>query len=450
MVYWKVMRSIGTGLFIMLVCVGFSVLPQQALAVTSVEERAALQAELDRIEKDIANNQGTLTDLQKQRTTLERDIAILDNKIKTAQLQIKKSDVALSQIKTNISEKQSAIRDVDAKVARGQEALAQLLRRTREVDDLSLAELALAKSLSDFFQDIDDFQTLQSALGELFTKMEVLRSDLSGRKAALEDKEEEARKVRTVQVLAKQAVQNDEKQKQNILSVTKGQEKTYQQLIADKQKQAAAIRAALFGLRDSSAIPFGTAYDYAKQASSGTGVRPALVLAILTQESDLGKNVGSCYVTNMQTGSGAGKNTGKVFSNVMKAPRDTVPFQTILDALGRNWYTTAVSCPQSTGYGGAMGPSQFIPSTWMLYKDRLGRLTGETFPDPWSARTAIFATALLMEDNGADEGTRATERRAALKYFAGGNWNRPANAFYGDSVMNLADKIQAEIDILNQ
>lgn len=439
------------GLFVVLVCAGFSALPQQALAVTSVEERAALQAELDKIEKDIANNQGTLTDLQKQRTTLERDISILDNKIKTAQLQIKKSDVALSQIKTNISEKQSAIRAVDAKVARGQEALAQLLRRTREIDDLSLAELALAKNLNDFFQDIDDFQTLQRALGESFTEMAALRFDLSGRKVALEEKEDEAQKVRTVQVLAKQAVQNDEKQKQNILSVTKGQEKTYQQLIADKQKQAAAIRTALFGLRDSSAIPFGTAYDYAKDASKGTGVRPALILAILTQESDLGKNVGSCYVKNMQTGSGVGKNTGKVFSNVMKAPRDTVPFQTILDALGRNWYTTAVSCPQGVSYyGGAMGPSQFIPSTWMLYKDRLGRLTGETFPDPWSARTAIFATALLMEDNGADGGTRSSERTAALKYFAGSNWNKSSVAPYGDSVMDLTDKIQGEIDILNQ
>ena len=97
-----------------------------------------------------------------------------------------------------------------------------------------------------------------------------------------------------------------------------------------------------------------------------------------------------------------------------------------------------------------MGPAQFIASTWMLYKSRLSQLTGESTPDPWSARTALFATALLMADNGADEGTRESERRAALKYFAGSNWNKKANAFYGDSVMELVDDIQAEIDILNQ
>ncbi len=444
------MRCIRASLFVALVCTGVFLLPAQIRAVTSVEERAALQTQLNQIEREIAGNQGTLSELQKQRTTLERDIAILDNKIKIAQLHIKQSDLVLSQIKENISDKRSAIAQVDAKVARGEESLAQLLRRTREIDDLSLAELALGGSLDDFFQDIDDFQTIQRALGESFTQMAVLRADLAGRKAALEDKEDEAQRVRQVQILAKQAVQNDERQKQTILSSTKGQEKTYQQLIADKQKQAAAIRAALFGLRDSSAIPFGTAYEYAKQASAGTGIRPALILAILTQESALGQNVGACFVTNIQTGSGIGKSTGKVFTNVMKAPRDTQPFQQVTESLGRDWSNTPVSCPQGSGYGGAMGPAQFIPSTWMLYRDRLSQLTGETPPDPWSARTAVFETALLMKDNGGDDGTRTSERRAALKYFAGSNWSKSANAFYGNSVMELVDKIQGEIDILNQ
>ncbi|MDO8561798.1 MAG: lytic murein transglycosylase [bacterium] len=441
------MQRLRAGFLVVLTCAVLFALPYEVCA-DNASDRAALQAQLDQIETDILNNKGTLSELQKRRTTLERDISILDNKIKTAQLQIKQTDLTLTKIKGDISDKQASINEVNAKVKRGEESLAQILRRTREVDDRSLFELALSGSITDVFTDIDNFAVLQESLGNMFNQMTVLHRDLANRKVALEDKEDEAQKVRVAQVLAKAAVQTDQKEKQGILTTTKGQEKTYQQLIAEKQKQAAAIRAALFGLRDTGAIPFGTAYDYAKVASAGTGVRPALILAILTQESNLGTNVGSCYVKNLQTGSGVGKNTGTVFSKVMKAPRDTLPFQTIMDALGRDWSTTPVSCAQGSGYGGAMGPSQFIPSTWMLYKDRLSRLTGESFPDPWIARTAIFATALLMEDNGADGGTRTAERTAALKYFAGGNWNRPANAPYGDGVMNLVDKIQAEIDIL--
>lgn len=425
------------------------VLPFFSFAATTVEERAALQAQLDQIERDIANNKGTLSELQKQRTTLERDIAILDNKIKIAQKQIKQTDLTLKQLQGDITGKQAAIREVDAKVARSQDSLAQILRRTREVDDLSIATLALSSgSISDVFRQIDNFEAIQQALDASFDEMALYRTELADRKRSLEEKEDEAQKVRTAQVVAKQAIQEDEKAKQNILSATKGQEKTYQQIIADKQKQASAIRAALFGLRDTGAIPFGTAYDYAKDASQGTGVPAALILAILTQETNLGENQGSCYVRDLITGSGVGKNTGRAINKVMAAPRDTGPFQTITDALGRDWSNTPVSCPQSVGYGGAMGPSQFIPSTWMLYKTRLSNLTGESFPDPWNPRTAIFATALLMKDNGADGGTRESWRRAALRYFAGGNWAKPANAPYGDRVLSHMDKIQSEINIL--
>lgn len=431
-----------------IVFLGVLSFPAASFAVTSAEERAALQAQLDQIERDIANNKGTLSELQKQRTTLERDIAILDNKIKIAQKQIRQTDLSLKQIQTDITDKQQAIRLVDIKVVKGQDSLAQILRRTREIDDLSIATLALATgSISDVFQQIDNYEAIQKALGESFEEMALYKEELSNRKRSLEEKEDEAQKVRTAQLIARQAILEDEKEKQTILNATKGQEKTYQQIIADKQKQASAIRAALFGLRDSGAIPFGTAYDYAKQASQGTGVPAALILAILTQETNLGENQGSCYVKDLATGNGVGKNTGRAFNKVMAAPRDTTPFQTITESLGRDWSNTPVSCPQTTGYGGAMGPSQFIPSTWMLYKTRLTNLTGEGFPDPWNAKTAIAATALYMEDVGGDSTVRTAIRNAACKYFSGRACTG-STGIYGDRVLNHMDRIQAEIDIL--
>ena len=359
--------------------------------------------------------------------------------------------MTLKKIGTDISGKQTAIKQVDGKVVAGQESLAQILRQTRQIDDISMATLLLSSgSISDVFREIDNFETLQKALGDSFTQMAILRSDLAARKQALEEKQVEAQQVRTAQVIAKQAVQNDEKEKQSILTQTKGQEKTYQQIIADKQKQAASIRAALFGLRDSAAIPFGTAYQYAKEASAKTGVRAALTLAVLRQETNLGENVGQCLLTNSPNkGDGKGKNTGRAFAKVMKPDRDVDPFLAITAELGINPFSQVVSCPQSVGYGGAMGPAQFIPSTWMLYKNRLANVTGQNPPDPWSARTAIFATALLMADNGADGGTAAEERKAALKYFAGSNWSKPANAIYGTRVMEYAASYQADINILD-
>lgn len=433
--------------FVTVIIVGFAF---PVFADLDTAQRAALQAQLDQIERDIANNQGSLTSLQAERKTLERDISILDTKIKKAQLQIKQSDIVLTKLSSDITVKQRSINQVRQNIDNGKESLAQIIRETRVIDDMSMVTLALSsRSFSQVFQEIDNFETVQRALDGKFTELRTLHQELDGSKQQLEEKKGETALARTAQVIARQAVLDDEKKKKTILTQTKGQEKTYQQLIAEKQKQAGVIREALFGLRDTGAIPFGTAYSYAKDASAATGVSPALILAILTQESSLGVNTGSCYVKDLSTGEGVGKNTGRSFGTVMKPPRDTVPFQAITERLGRDWSTTAVSCPQGSGYGGAMGPAQFIPSTWVLYQTKLAAATGQAFPDPWNARTAVFATAFLMKDNGAAGGSRTAERRAALKYFAGGNWSKPANAPYGDGVMNHRDDIQSQIDILN-
>ncbi len=155
---------------------------------TNAEQRAVLQAQLDQIEREIANNQGTLSELQKQRTSLERDIAILDKKISVAKLQIKQSDITLKTLQGNISEKQSAIRQVDGKVERTRASLAQLLRQTRAVDEAPLALLLLSGSLTEVFTDMDNFETLQRSIDSSFNEMAALRSDLSGRKQALEER----------------------------------------------------------------------------------------------------------------------------------------------------------------------------------------------------------------------------------------------------------------------
>jgi len=60
-----------------------------------------------------------------------------------------------------------------------------------------------------------------------------------------------------------------------------------------------------------------------------------------------------------------------------------------------------------------------------------------------------MASAILLMDNGADRGTYAAERLAALRYFAGWkNAEKATYAFYGDEVMGLAAKYQGLINIL--
>jgi membrane-bound lytic murein transglycosylase B len=99
-----------------------------------------------------------------------------------------------------------------------------------------------------------------------------------------------------------------------------------------------------------------------------------------------------------------------------------------------------------------MGPSQFIPSTWELFKSRIGSTIGLNADsvDPWNPEHSFTATAIYLSDLGAVSGSYTGERNAACRYYSGRSCDnkKPANSFYGNQVMQTAESIQANIDFL--
>ena len=404
--------------------------------------QAELQAELDATNKDIEYWAGVLASKKSETASLARDVAILNAKIGEAKATIKAKNIVIQQLGKDIGEKAKTITNLTEKMGRQQDSLSRLIRKVNALESYSVAEFALSgKNLSDFFGDLDSISSVEEALKDSFfevretrTETEVAKNTLSKRQAA----ETDARKIIEEQ---QRQIQKNEADKKVLLALTKNQEKTYQGILGERQKKAAQIRSALFALRDTAAIPFGTAYAYALEVETKTGVRPALLLAILTQETNLGENVGQCLVKDFTTGDGVGKNTGTPFSGIMKPSRDVKPFLDIAERLGFDPREKPVSCPQPGGYGGAMGPSQFIPSTWVGYEKRLAKALTVATPDPWIPRDAFFATGLYLSDLGADAGGYSAEHTAAAKYYAGGAW-RTRGQGYATSVMKHAQNIQ--------
>ena len=133
----------------------------------------------------------------------------------------------------------------------------------------------------------------------------------------------------------------------------------------------------------------------------------------------------------------------------MHPTRDVPIFKELTAELGLDPDQMPVSKKVWYGYGGAMGPAQFIPSTWVGFKSRISELTGHNPPNPWDPEDAFTATALYSKDNGADGGTYNAEFRAAMCYLAGcKNASKKSLQFYGDDVLELAAKYQKQIDIL--
>jgi peptidoglycan hydrolase CwlO-like protein len=420
-----------------------------AYAATDIDKREAqLREELKQIEEEQAELQKTLNAQKGQTATIQRDVNILNDQIKQAELNIRKKKLQIEGLGKEINLKNETVNDLNEKVARSKEALAELVKKTNDRDSYSLPEIILgSENLSDFFVDLDSYNALQKQLEKLFEEIRVIKGETEKEKLTLEQKQKAERDKQKEIEISKNTVAVKKTEKDTLLSVSKQTEAGYQQVLAEKQAKASAIRSALFNLRDSAGIQFGDAVKYAQIAEKNTGVRAAFILGILKQESNIGQNVGSCIITDLDSGETKSVNSGNTFSNGIHPTRDLPALHVILDNLGKDPLTTKVSCPLSVGYGGAMGPSQFIPSTWQGYVSRLQQIFG-VYPNPWNPEHAITASGLFLKDLGAAAGGYSAEFEAAGRYYAGGNWQLYGKG-YATSVLNYATEMQKQIDFLD-
>jgi membrane-bound lytic murein transglycosylase B len=456
------MRSMKRTFLASILITVFLLAPATVFSETEAERRTRLETELQNVERQILTQQRLVEDKQQERQSLERDISIIEGEIKKTQLGIQARSLAIEQLSDQIGEKEVVLDILSERLENQQESLADLVRKSALIEDYSLVEVMLSKrNFSDFFTDVATFQSIKESLNESLVVLHGIRRDTVEQKFDLENKQQTEAEMKRIQELQKKEIESKEKAKSEILTVTKGEEEAYQNLLESQQRTASQLRSALFDLLGGGGgIAFPEAVRLAKYASGVTGVDAALILAILEQETNIGSNLGSCTFTDSTSG-----------RPVMHPDRDEPVFLAISKALGFDPYTRTVSCPiiqngTRVGWGGAMGPSQFIPSTWAIYggivndgsgwvysqyADAIRSINGGSGPSsPFNNQDAFIATALLMRDNGAN-GTYAGDRLAALRYYSGwGGASNPANAFYGDQVMNRKARLANEIKIIEQ
>ena len=427
-----------------------SVLVIPGLFVSAVpspsEERQALEEELKKLEEQIANYDKAIAATAQEKKTLENTITSLKNQIIKLDLQISQSNIIIKDLGLQIEDTETSIDKTALKIEESKTRLAVILQEIYEEDQRPLIEILISEGISDFFDNLVALEALNTKNQELLINIKALKSYLEDQKQSLDDEKSSLEKQVTIQALKRQQSAATKSEQDSLLKLTEAE---YQKQLTEKssaEKQAQAIRSRIFELIGVPEAPtFEEAYNIAKIVSGQTGVRPALLLAVLTQESNIGKNVGQCFLTNLSTGEGIRATTKARETKVMNPTRDVTPFVQITQDLGRDIYNTPVSCPLKNssgapvGYGGAMGPSQFIPSTWVLYKDKISNMTGKA-PDPWNIKDAFLATGVYLKDLGVAN----SEFKAVMRYFSGGSWSK-WEEFYGNSVLAIAKQYEQDI-----
>jgi len=453
--------------------IGFLSFPVLGLAISTeciiVNIEGKTDAELKTIseqcEKEV-QEQKTLLDLkQRESVTIERDIAIIDNKIKTTDLSIRTSKVKIYQIGEEIDQKEEDIVSLSEKMEIIIGHLSTLIKKTNEFDSFSFLEAMLSQdSISNFFVDIDDYGVIKRDLNITLAELRGTREQTQTIKDLLRENEmnERGLKLTKESEQRKQVVYKEEKN--DLLDLNRDQEAEYQKTIAEKERVKTAISNRLFRTVGGTELTFGEALQLVQLYEERIGVEAALTLSILSQESGIdgmiGKNQGRCIYNES-----APNKSGTVMSNTQKPS-----FLKIIEELGMNPETTPVSCPivSDGSYGGAMGPSQFMPTTWwdinngFGYKKRVAKVLGVSVPSPFNNLDAFTGTTLYLSDAMERCQTAFSSQFdvwscTAAKYYSGlSNTTdrtllkhmRPTYS-YGYKVASRALEFQKDIDLLS-
>jgi peptidoglycan hydrolase CwlO-like protein len=414
--------------------------------MSSVDCKTLLERCADYYDQQSSQIADDITKTNQQKNTLKNQIAGLKKKVQNLEYQISQGNVMVKGLNIQILDTSVSIDKTSKQVQDSQNQIVNILRALYEEDRKPSFVILLEGNLSDFFSNVTYLEGLNSKVSDLLVSTKNLKSYLEGQKEKMDGEVDQLQKTVALQSLQKKENESNKKEQEQYLKLTEAQ---YQQQLKDKQdaeQKAAQIKAKLFQVVGVSKVPtFGEALEVAKNAAVIVGIRPAFLLAVISQESAIGRNVGQCLLTDPATGAGKKVSTGATIIRVMKPTRDVQPFLKITAALGRDPYDTPVSCwipayvgGVPSGWGGAMGPAQFIPSTWNLFAERLKNLFGQ-LADPWGIKDSFTASGMYLADLGATAQTATKESNAASRYYGG-------SSAYARSVMGRATCIQSFID----
>lgn len=400
------------------------VVPQGFLfaETASTEKRSALEEQIQALESEAASLDGKLQEVRGQARTVANELSAVNTQIKRRELEIRRLDLALQKTRSDIGERAEAIQELTEKIGRNKSSLAANIRLFYAYDQTNLAMAFFShENISDFFNIFDALRRMQLNIKDTLAISREDRETLGREREALEQFQEEQQQLKSLQEVERRLLGVKRKEKENLLTLTKGNETLFSSILELKKRDIAMLRTQLFYL-ERTGITAEEAVRFAELASSRTGIRPAFLLALLEVETgkqfedgviSVGTNLGTghwevdlyqCYI-----------DIGK--PKTAASQRDA--FLAITSELGLDPDRMPVSRRPSYGCGGAMGPAQFIPTTWLLFKDRVTRLTGHNPANPWNVEDAFTASALYLADAGATSQTVAGETRAAKAYISG-------------------------------
>lgn len=429
---------------------------QIVFAQEAVETKVELEQKIDELEKEADVLDANLRQAKSETASLAAEVATINAEVERRELAIRRINAAIRKADLEIAERTRRIQDLSVKIDKTKETLAASLFILYTYDQENILTVLLKNnSISQFFSALNGLQSIQVRIQKVLAESRDDRDFLERQKEELQEFQEEQGELKSLQEVERNLLARKKREKDALLRLTKGKEALFQQILSVKQRNLSALKTQLFYL-EQTGITAERAMQIADRAAKNAGIRTAFLLALLEVETgkrfkdgviSVGSNIGSgnwrddlyeCY-----------RRLGRYYggSNIKKyytrAEREKEAFFKITSGLGLDPDQMKVSKePPYIGCGGAMGPAQFLPSTWLLFEKKVAKITGHNPPNPWDHEDAFTASAVFLADAGARLQTPEGEMRAAKTYISG----RPSCGsticnVYSRQILSLAEDI---------
>ncbi|MDD3735110.1 MAG: lytic murein transglycosylase [Candidatus Pacebacteria bacterium] len=378
------------------------------------------QAQLQDLQRDKANIENKLNNLSQKENNTQWYISKIETDISYLNTNISNLNLSISQLNSAISQREKAISDLEQKIKKQKEILKEIILVIYKYDSFSTIEMFLKQSnLSEISQKVIEMNSIQKNLQRSMADIKEARDNLQKEKDALVQKKAEQEKLKAEKAMQIQSLAVKQEQQSYYLKEIQNAKTPLEREMVRVRAELQSLQAAMNQISAylsrwvlSGDLSWASIFGAVANASAGTGARPALLLGILQHETRFATNLGRTQIWNTQSGQ----------------YRDFIEITSELCSAYGDPYCHPENLPLSGS--GAMGPAQFMPSTWQGYRSKLMAAFPGQVPNPWNLFHAIYAMGMYVVRYPDDHS-------AACAYLLGGS-NANCNHWYASAVASAA------------
>ncbi len=215
------------------------------------KEKTSLQDDIAGLEAKIKEYQKELTNKSTEIASLKNEISRINTQISKLNLEIKKTENQIYVTRINIQETQGDIEETELSIAEKREVLAGLLREVNRFENEGGVEQFFKyETLTEVVKQMSYIDTLQEKMNEVLYTTKVLKNNLETKEVVLKENKKDLENKNAQLAVQKSAQQSEKTRKDTVLKVTKGEEAKYQQLLSQVEKDQATLLERLAKIED--------------------------------------------------------------------------------------------------------------------------------------------------------------------------------------------------------